>query len=145
MTGFKSNHVYLLKKKYRHGYIGSKLTEAHNDGCTNVAGAVITAKHVVDGSIVRSNGEVIVHADDFDCFEEFKPFKVNGTYQLRNKYIDKYKHSEYTQETFGNTAFTFTVAKIEFDSAYVCTENGQKSFLIACSNERHMFKRIDNK
>lgn len=145
MTGFKLNHVYRLKKKYHESNIILKMAAAYRDGRADVSDAAITAKHVIDGSIVCSKGVVIVHADDFDCFDEYKPFKVNGIYKLRDKYVDKFKRNEYTRDTFGDTAFTFTVDKIIHGLAYVCTENGQKSFLIACSNDRHMFKRIDNK
>lgn len=147
MNGFKLNRVYLLKKKYHGSDIALRMVNAHNLGraTIHVGYLAITAKHVVNGSIVDSNESVIVDSGDYDCFIEYKPFKVNAVYQLRDKYVNMYDHTEYTQENFGQTAFTFTVDRNDHGSAYVCTENGEKRFLIACSYERHMFKRIDNK
>lgn len=147
MTGFKLNHCYRLKKKYHHGYIARKLTDAHDHGrmTIHVEHYAFDAKHVVDGSVVDKNNELIIGADDYHCFTEYKPFKANGTYQLREQYVNTFGHTEFTLETFGQTAFTFTADKIDNGSVYVYTENGEKQFLIACSHERHMFKRIDNK
>lgn len=145
MTGFKLNHVYRLKKEYRYGYLSRKLVEEHNKGrmTIHIDHYAFAAKNVIDGNVVDTHNAMIISVDDYHCFTEFKPFKANGTYRLRDEYVIMYNHNEYTRETFGNTAFTFTVDKIMHGSAYV--EEGDHTFLIACPHERHMFKRIDNK
>lgn len=76
-----------------------------------------------------------------------KPFKIGATYQLKKRYVDQLHWTDCMFELYGEKrVFTFTVHAYnkDLDLAFCVNENGV-DVAVACTHERHMFKRIDNK
>lgn len=74
-----------------------------------------------------------------------KKFKIDGTYRLKKKYIQDFQWTNSMQKHFGKYSgiIEFTVGGLDpFGNAYL---NNEMEFCVAERNERHMFKRIDNK
>lgn len=69
-----------------------------------------------------------------------KEFKVGATYRLKSKYAYCFKYSDYIRTHYGNGTFDFTVHSIDFAGDAL-----DQHHVIANSDERYMFKRIDNK
>lgn len=77
-------------------------------------------------------------------FKKYAPFKTGAEYKLRKQYVDEFLHSFYTEEKYGKNVFTFKVSFVNSEGgAFVTDDNGDH--YIARADERHMFKRIDNK
>lgn len=81
---------------------------------------------------------------------DIKPFKLNATYKLREKHLHDFSFScdvldfcvrEYHEFYH---CFTGTVVKIHENWVELLLSDGKTS-CYASVNERHMFKRIDNK
>lgn len=75
--------------------------------------------------------------------KEQKPFKVGATYKLKEKYINDFFWTREIENYFGKKAFEFTVSEVDsegnsFYKPYIHTTVGNVE-------ERHMFKRVDNK
>lgn len=74
-----------------------------------------------------------------------KKFKMNGTYRLKKKYISNFQWTTAMQRHFGKFSgiIEFTVGCLDaYGNAYL---NDRMEFCVAQTDERHMFKRIDNK
>ena len=79
--------------------------------------------------------------------KEKKPFKLGATYKLKKRYVDELQWTDYMFELYGEKrVFTFTVGACDnaLGLVYCVNQNGG-DVAVACTFERHMFKRVDNK
>lgn len=75
--------------------------------------------------------------------KEKKPFKVGATYKLKERYVSDFYWSAGLRAKFDSKPFQFKVTKVTSGGHAMCEP--QFNWSVANQNERHMFKRVDNK
>ena len=111
-----------------------------------VDGAAYVDNYVIATSLERHMFDIVQVEVEHPTPEKNKtyaPFKEQAVYKLRKKYVDKFVFTRRVIATLGftNRQFTFTALDVDSDG----DAWGENNTLFACKDERHMFKRIDNK
>lgn len=152
---FKLGATYKLKQKYIDEYNWSsgmafvfggtpyaftftpdEIDNAGGAWCRSSCGsrwALVLEMSVICSSVLTTNNGVFM--------KHKKDFKVGARYRLMSKYAYVFTYTKYIREQYGNGAFEFIVHTVDF-AGDACDLNEE---VIARSDERYMFKRVDNK